>query len=114
MHRHLVACALRRATIFIAIELSLSLIAGAQDVQMLDPVLDQIVGHDAKIECVANGFDKWTEGPVWTREGTLLFAESQQTTSTSGFQVRARASSCTLADIQVHSPSKVRSQARME
>jgi gluconolactonase len=74
MHRHLVACALRRATIFIAIELSLSLIAGAQDVQMLDPVLDQIVGHDAKIECVANGFDKWTEGPVWTREGTLLFA----------------------------------------
>lgn len=72
MHRHLVACALRRATIFIAIELSLSLIAGAQDVQMLDPVLDQIVGHDAKIECVANGFDKWTEGPVWTREGTLF------------------------------------------
>ena len=114
MHRHLVACALRRATIFIAIELSLSLIAGAQDVQKLDPALDQFVGPDAKLERVATGFNKWTEGPVWTHEGTLLFAEIPQTASTCGFPVRARAFSCIPADIQVRSLSKGRSQARME
>src|SRR6185436_14385727 len=39
------------------------------------PALDQIVPPDAKLERIANGFNKWTEGPVWTREGTLLFAE---------------------------------------
>jgi len=42
---------------------------------MLDPSLDQMISADAKLERVANGFNKWTEGPVWTREGTLLFAE---------------------------------------
>ena len=47
----------------------------SQDIQKLDPALDQIVGPDAKLERVATGFDKWTEGPVWTRAGTLLFAE---------------------------------------
>lgn len=47
----------------------------SQDIQKLDPALDQIVGPDAKLERVAGGFDKWTEGPVWTRGGTLLFAE---------------------------------------
>jgi gluconolactonase len=49
--------------------------AFSQDIQTLDPVLDQIVGPDARLERVATGFDKWTEGPVWTRQGTLLFAE---------------------------------------
>jgi gluconolactonase len=49
--------------------------AFSQEIQMLDPALDQIVSADAKLERVANGFNKWTEGPVWTREGTLLFAE---------------------------------------
>ena len=49
--------------------------ASSQDIQRLDPALDHIVGADAKLERVATGFDKWTEGPVWTREGTLLFAE---------------------------------------
>jgi gluconolactonase len=47
----------------------------SQDIQKLDPVLDQIAGPDAKLERLATGFDKWTEGPVWTREGNLLFAE---------------------------------------
>lgn len=46
-----------------------------QEIQMLDPVLDHIVSTDARLERVATGFDKWLEGPVWTREGTLLFAE---------------------------------------
>jgi len=47
----------------------------AQQIQKLDPALDQIVPADAKLQRVANGFDKWTEGPVWTHAGTLLFAE---------------------------------------
>jgi gluconolactonase len=46
-----------------------------QEIQMLDPVLDHIVGTDARLERIATGFDKWTEGPVWTRDGTLLLAE---------------------------------------
>ena len=49
--------------------------AFSQDIVKLDPALDHIVGPDAKLERVATGFDKWTEGPVWTREGSLLFAE---------------------------------------
>jgi gluconolactonase len=47
----------------------------SQDVQKLDPSLDQIVPAGAKLERVATGFDKWLEGPVWTRQGGLLFAE---------------------------------------
>src|SRR5271167_4651904 len=46
-----------------------------RDIQKLDPVLDDIVGPDARLERVATGFDKWTEGPVWTHDGSLLFAE---------------------------------------
>jgi gluconolactonase len=49
--------------------------AYAQDVQKLDPALDKLVTSDAKLEQVATGFNKWTEGPVWTRDGSLLFAE---------------------------------------
>jgi len=47
----------------------------SQEIQRLDPALDKIVPPNAKLEKVASGFDKWTEGPVWTRNGTLLFAE---------------------------------------
>jgi gluconolactonase len=49
--------------------------AAAQDVQKLDPSLDQIVPPKTVAERVAGGFNKWTEGPVWTREDSLLFAE---------------------------------------
>jgi len=49
--------------------------ASAQEVQKLEPALDQIVPSKAVAERVATGFDKWTEGPVWTREDSLLFAE---------------------------------------
>jgi gluconolactonase len=57
---------------------SFSAIAGAalaQDVQKLDPALDQLIDSDRKVERVATGFNKWTEGPVWTHAQTLLFAE---------------------------------------
>jgi gluconolactonase len=48
--------------------------AMSQDIQRLDPGLDQLVPANAKLERVATGFDKWSEGPVWTRDGSLLFA----------------------------------------
>jgi gluconolactonase len=47
----------------------------SQEIQRLDPSLDKLVPKDAKLERVATGFNKWTEGPVWTHAGTLLFAE---------------------------------------
>jgi gluconolactonase len=49
--------------------------ARAQDVVKLDPSFDKLVAADAKVERVLTGFDRWTEGPVWTRDGSLLFAE---------------------------------------
>jgi gluconolactonase len=57
--------------------LMLAAAAGAfsQEIQRLDPSIDQLVPPNAALEKVATGFDKWTEGPVWTRQGTLLFAE---------------------------------------
>src|SRR5215470_5150666 len=45
-----------------------------QEIQRLDPIVNQLVPANAKAERVATGFDKWTEGPVWTHAGTLLFA----------------------------------------
>src|ERR1700743_10840 len=49
--------------------------AHSQEVQKLDPALDQIVAPGTKAEKVAGGFNKWTEGPAWTRQGSLIFAE---------------------------------------
>lgn len=47
----------------------------AQTVQKLDPSVDQLVDSNVTIEKIASGFDKWTEGPVWSHAKTLLFAE---------------------------------------
>jgi gluconolactonase len=49
--------------------------APAPEIQRLDPALDAIVPAGAQVERVATGFDKWTEGPVWSRDGSLFFAE---------------------------------------
>jgi gluconolactonase len=49
--------------------------AAAQDIQRLDPAFDQIAASDAKLEKIASGLNQWTEGPVWTHGGFLLFAE---------------------------------------
>jgi gluconolactonase len=43
-------------------------------IERLDPGLDAIIPQGATLEALAAGF-KWTEGPVWTRAGYLLFAE---------------------------------------
>jgi|HubBroStandDraft_5_1064220.scaffolds.fasta_scaffold44648_2 gluconolactonase len=47
----------------------------SQEVQILDPALDQIVAPGTKAEKVVGGFNKWLEGPAWTRQGSLIFAE---------------------------------------
>jgi len=47
----------------------------AQTVEKLDPSLDKLIDPKAFVQRVATGFDKWTEGPVWTHAGTLMFAE---------------------------------------
>ena len=44
------------------------------NIERLDPALNEIVPSDAKIELLASGFT-WTEGPIWTRDGYLLFAD---------------------------------------
>lgn len=62
-------------TCLAALAMLLVTLASAQDVVKLDPSLDKLVAADAKLERVVTGFDKWTEGPVWTRDGSLLFAE---------------------------------------
>ena len=43
-------------------------------IERLDPALNEIVPSGAKLELMASGF-KWTEGPIWTRDGYLLFAD---------------------------------------
>jgi gluconolactonase len=42
-------------------------------VEQVDPRLGDIVPPDARLERVAGGFE-FTEGPVWTRDGALLFS----------------------------------------
>jgi gluconolactonase len=40
-----------------------------------DPKFDELIPRDAKIEVLAGGF-KWTEGPVWVKDGGhLLFSD---------------------------------------
>lgn len=40
----------------------------------IDPALDNLIGVDAKVEKLATGF-QFTEGPVWHRDGYLLFSD---------------------------------------
>jgi gluconolactonase len=46
----------------------------AVKVERLNKAIDEIVPGNATIKKVADGY-KWTEGPVWSYEGYLLFAE---------------------------------------
>src|ERR1700730_2539493 len=50
-------------------------VALSQEIQRLEPSAHQLVPPTPTQEKVATGFNKWPEGPVWTRQGTLLFAE---------------------------------------
>jgi gluconolactonase len=40
-------------------------------VERLDPAFDKLVGTDAKIEILADGFD-WAEGPCWIKDGGYM------------------------------------------
>ena len=74
--RHMMISIVRhRVFLLIVTVTAFTVSALAQDIQKLDPALEQLVGPDSKLERIATGFNKWTEGPVWTHEGTLLFAE---------------------------------------
>ena len=67
------ACQLADASLLLSCAVAAT--AFSQEIQRLDPAVDLLVPRNAMLEKVATGFNKWTEGPVWTREGTLLFAE---------------------------------------
>jgi gluconolactonase len=71
----LTSIAIPRLFLVIVTVTAFAVAALAQEIQKIDPALDQLVGSDAKLERIASGFNKWTEGPVWTRAGTLLFSE---------------------------------------
>jgi gluconolactonase len=43
------------------------------EIVRVDPALDQLVPGELRVERVAGGF-AFTEGPVWTRDGALLFS----------------------------------------
>jgi gluconolactonase len=47
---------------------------GLGEVVRIDPALDEIIDKDAKIEKLADGF-QFTEGPVWHKDGYLLFSD---------------------------------------
>src|SRR5262245_48452892 len=54
--------------------------APAPAIERLDPMLDQLIASDAKVETLATGFD-WSEGPVWRRNGQyLLFSDVPKNT----------------------------------
>jgi len=73
--RTMTSIVIHRLFLLIVTVTAFTVSALAQDFQKLDPAFEQLVGPDSKLERIATGFNKWTEGPVWTHEGTLLFAE---------------------------------------
>ena len=58
----------------LAVLLALPIAGFSQEIQRLDPAADKLIPANAQLERVATGFEKWTEGPAWTRDGSLLFA----------------------------------------
>ncbi|MFN0152232.1 MAG: SMP-30/gluconolactonase/LRE family protein [bacterium] len=51
----------------------------ALEVDRRDPAIDALVPRDAKLEKLAEGF-VFTEGPVWSRDGYLLFSDPNENT----------------------------------
>lgn len=48
-------------------------------VHVSDPAWDTVIPRGAKLEKVAEGFE-WSEGPVWSPEGYLLFSDAPRNT----------------------------------
>src|SRR5688500_19553269 len=53
-------------------------------IERFDPAFDQLVGTDAKVEKLAEGYT-WSEGPVWFK-GALLFSDVRSEEHTSELQ----------------------------
>ena len=72
-----IECDVMRAKLLcgILIMVTFSSLTPAQSILRLDPVAKTIVPENAQLERVVTGFNKWTEGPVWTDNGDLFFAE---------------------------------------
>jgi gluconolactonase len=51
----------------------------AYEILRADPALDELVPPSARIERVAGGFES-TQGPVWTKEGALIFSSPNTNT----------------------------------
>jgi gluconolactonase len=49
------------------------------EIERLDPRLDELVPPEARLERIAGGFE-FTEGPVWSRDGSLLFSSPNANT----------------------------------
>jgi gluconolactonase len=49
------------------------------DIRRLDPKLDEVLAPEARVERVATGF-RFTEGPVWSPDGYLLFSDPNANT----------------------------------
>ncbi len=62
-YRTLISIAIHRLFLLIVTVTAFTVAAFAQDIQKLDPALDRLVGPNAKLERIATGFNKWTEGP---------------------------------------------------
>ncbi len=67
-------------SIFLGLLLGAALLLSApqtvanEKIERLDPAINAIVPRHAKLVLLATGMN-WTEGPVWTRAGYLLFAD---------------------------------------
>jgi gluconolactonase len=71
---------LRTATLdFYAAERAATSEPAALEITRADPALDQIVPAGARLDRVAGGFE-FTEGPVWTPDGALLFSSPNTNT----------------------------------
>ena len=65
---------MRTATLdFYAPERACPVLAADLEIDRVDPALDAIIEPDATLERVAGGF-VFTEGPVWSGDGSLLFS----------------------------------------
>src|SRR6266478_3288671 len=112
--RTMTSIAIHRLFLLILTVTAFTVSALAQDIQKFDPALEQLVGPDSKLERIATGLTSGLKVLFGRTKELSCLRRSPQTISTCGSRVRARAFSCTPADIQVQSHSKGRSQAQME
>jgi gluconolactonase len=62
------------AVLFAVVCLCATLAESAGEVDVKSPGFEKLIAKDAKVEKLAGGF-KFTEGPVWLRDGRLAFSD---------------------------------------